>query len=92
LAPHSHPFLPLPGPPPLAPSSPESATDCSAPTKIFHPDLLYSNASNTRDNHLHQPALLSSTEPDNSTAQADPDKSEYADAPNPNPVGECDIV
>ena len=29
---------------------------------------------------------------DNSTAQTDPDKAEYADAPNPNPAGESDIV
>ena len=29
---------------------------------------------------------------DNSTAQTDPDKAEYAGAPNPNPAGECDVV
>ena len=85
--------------PPPPPSSPSSSTDCSAPTKTIHPDALYSNASNTRDNRRvlshnrwHQPALLSATKPGISTAQTDPDKAEYADAPNTNPAGESDIV
>jgi hypothetical protein len=54
----------LPGPPP-PPLFPESATLCSAPTKIFHPDMAHCNESNTCHNRQvpSQPSPLSSTDP-----------------------------